>query len=353
MSDQKTSATTLQNEIQQSIFGKSVNNHITFFWKLVLKKWLLFFISTLILGIGGMIYASFQPVKYESKLLFALDEGGTGNGGSSLFSLASQFGFNMGGGNDVFGGDNIMTIIKSRRMIEKALLSVDSSAKNPRTLISLYLESNGSKTKQKIQFFANQPRNEFSREQDSLLYRTYEDFESDLIKISKPDKYLNLFEVEVLSTNEKFTKLFTETLVDQTNNYYKEIRSKKGLETLEILEQRVREMKDNLNTSITSKAIVQDANVNGAFSQAQVPVQKSQANIQTYGTAYAEMFKNLEIARYQYLKQIPLMQIIDNASYPMHKIKTSKIISGIVFVFIGNALLLLFFWISAAKRKED
>ena len=161
-----------------------------------------------------------------------------------------------------------------------------------------------------------------------MLYRTYEDFESDYIKIWKPDKYLNLFEVKVVSTNEQFTKLFTETLVNETNNYYKEIRSKKGLETLEILEQRVGEMKGNLSSSITTKAIVQDANVNAAFSQAQVPVQKSQANIQTYGTAYAEMFKNLEIARYQYLKQIPLMQIIDGASYPMHKIKTSKIITS-------------------------
>ena len=80
-------------------------------------------------------------------------------------------------------------------------------------------------------------------------------------------------------------------------------------------------MKSNVNSSIGNRAEIQDVNLNPAFSAAQVPVLKQQANIQVYSGAYAEMFKNLEIARYQYLKEIPLMQIIDAADYPMQKIE--------------------------------
>ena len=99
-------------------------------------------------------------------------------------------------------------------------------------------------------------------------------------------------------------------------------------------------MKGNLTSSITNRAAVQDVNVNPAFSAAQVPVLKQQTNIQVYSAAYGEMFKNLELARFQYLNEIPLMQIIDNTDYPMQKIKLGKLKAVILFAFFAELLLL-------------
>jgi hypothetical protein len=130
------------------------------------------------------------------------------------------------------------------------------------------------------------------------------------------------------------------------------MRSKKARETLDILEQRVAEMKGRMNTSISEKATIQDANLNPVLSAAQAPAIKSQTNIQTYGAAYAEMFKNLELARYQYLKQIPLMQIIDNADYPMHKIKTGKIKTGFLFAIFAVAFSVLLFWLIRIVKEK-
>ena len=158
-------------------------------------------------------------------------------------------------------------------------------------------------------------------------------FADKYIVAQRPDRKLSIYEVNVTSPDEKFTKDFTDRIVAETNNFYIEIRTKKSKQTLDILEDRVATMKGNLNSSITNKAAVQDVNVNPAFSAAQVPVLKQQTNIQVYGAAYGEMFKNLELARFQYLNEIPLMQIIDRADYPMEKIKFGKLKGAILFCF--------------------
>lgn len=313
-------------------------------FNLILRNWLLFLIVGMVAGIGGIIYSLFQKPEYKSHLTFALDEGDNGNGMGNILNLASQFGFSIGSEKDIFSGDNILTIMKSRRMIEKVFLSVDTFNNKPFTLIEYFLEESGvRKSNSKIQnvhFNVGEPRSSFSYQQDSLLYKTYLRFSKNNVIAERPDRKLSIYEVSVTSHDEKFTKDFTDRLVAETNNFYTEIRTKKAKETLTILQARMDAMKQNLNSSIKNKASVQDVNINPAFTEAQVPVQKQQANIQVYGAAYGEMFKNLELARFQYLNEIPLMQIIDAANYPMEKIKTSKLKMAILFAVFAELLVL-------------
>jgi hypothetical protein len=314
----------------------------------ILRKWWLFVIVGLVAGIGGVVYSMCQKPKYKSHLTFALDDGGNGEGIGGFLNLASQFGLNIGNGKNIFAGDNILEIMKSRRMIESVLLSVDTFNNKPYTLIEYYLTESGhknsnSKTKG-INFPTCQQRSTFSYQQDSLLYKVYQQFSGNFIVTQRPDRKLNIYEVSVTSTNEKFTKDFTDRIVGATDNFYTEIHTKKAKETLDVLEQRVATMKANLNSSIKDRAAVQDVNINPAFSEAQVPVQKQQTNIQVYGSAYAEMFKNLELARFQYLNEIPLLQVIDRADYPMEKIKSGKLKMAILFAVFFDLMLLLILW---------
>lgn len=312
--------------------------------RIVLRKWWLFVIVGIISGILGLIYAHYQKVEYKSRLSFALDDADNGGGISNIMNLASQFGLNFGSSKDLFSGDNILEIMRSRRMLEGVLLSVDTFSNKPYTFIEYYLEISGKRNRnsqiKNIHFPIGQSRANFSYQQDSLLYKTYLDFSDKSVIAQRPDRKLSIYEVNIISRDEKFTKDFTDRLVAETNNFYVEIRTKKAKETLAILEQRAAAMKGNLNSSITNKAAVQDVNINPAFSEAQVPVQKQQANIQVYGAAYGELFKNLELARFQYLNGIPLMQIIDPANYPMEKIKTGKLKMAIIFSFLAELLTL-------------
>ncbi|MEO9021712.1 MAG: Wzz/FepE/Etk N-terminal domain-containing protein [Ginsengibacter sp.] len=316
--------------------------------KFLLKNWWLFLIIGLLAGIAGIFYAASQKPQYKSSLTFALDDDKSGGGIGNFLNLASQFGISIGSGKDIFAGDNILEIMKSRRMVERVLLSVDTFNNKPYTFIEYYLKEivdrqPNSKIKN-INFPVGQSRNTFTYQQDSLLYKIQQIFSNKYIVAQRPDRKLSIYEVNVTSPNEKFTKDFTDKIVAETNSFYIEIRTKKAKETLDILEKRAADMKGNLNSSITNKATVQDVNINPAFSEAQVPIQKQQANIQVYGAAYGEMFKNLELARFQYLNEIPLMQIIDRADYPMEKIKTGKLSTAIIFAIFFDLLLLLALW---------
>ncbi len=312
----------------------------------------------LLAGLAGFFYAKSQDPVYESNLTFVLDEGGSNSGIAGALGFAAQLGFNVGGSTgDMFAGDNIIEIIKSRRIIENVLLSTEVFDGKQYTIVEYYLYKlmpPGKMQKYKnVHFNPGQQRKSFTYLQDSLLYGTYTSFVKSSIEIDRPDKKLGIFSLRVTTGDEKFTKVVTDRLIHAADSLYTELSTKKARETLEILEKRVTDMKGNLSTSITSRASVQDANVNPAFSAAQVPVQKQQANIQVYGGAYGEMFKNLELARFQYLNKVPLIQIIDYADYPMKKIKVGKLKTAVMFSFSALFCFAFILWLKRIYRLKS
>jgi len=333
---------------EENIFNSNytlASNSLNLLYRNILRKWWLFLAIGVVAALAGIYYASTQKTTYQSRLTFALDEG-EGGGISAAVSLAAQFGLSIGNGKDVFAGDNIIEIMKSRRMLETTLLSVDTFNNKPVTFIEYFLTEKKKDSKPlNIHFPVGQPKSTFTYAQDSLLNKCYTEFVKSYLEVDKPDRKYNIFEVNVTNPNEKFAKDFTDKLVNETNDFYTSISTKKAKQTLDILAARVASMKGEVNTSIGSRAKIKDVNLNPAFSSADVPILKEQTNIQVYSAAYAEMFKNLEIARYQYLKQIPLMQIIDPADYPMKKIKVSKLKMAIIFSFTACFIALFIVWI--------
>ena len=84
-------------------------------YALARKGWIIFW--SLLVGVAnlGLVYTT--PPTYTATLTFALEEGESGGGGS-LSGLASQFGYNIGGsGGGAFTGDNLLELMKSRRLI--------------------------------------------------------------------------------------------------------------------------------------------------------------------------------------------------------------------------------------------
>jgi uncharacterized protein involved in exopolysaccharide biosynthesis len=325
----------------------SENIIINKIFRRIKNKWWLFVLIGFLGAIGGYFYALSHRTEYQSYLSFALDEGGSEGGSSAALGLAAQFGISLGGSQNIFAGDNILDIIESRRMIEGTLLSVDTFDNKPMTLIEFYLQNeriNSPRTKtSSIHFYPGESRDTFSYAKDSLLYNTYLVFSQRNIIARRPDKRLNIYELLVTSHNEKFSKVFTDKLMEETNSFYTQIRSKKAGETLQILEKRVPDMKQKLDASIANKAAIQDANLNTPFANAEVPLLKQQSNAQVYSAAYAEMFKNLEVARFQYLQSIPLLQIIDAANYPMKKVKPGKLKMAVIFSVLSVFISLIIF----------
>lgn len=317
------------------------------------KRWWIFLLAGLLSGTIGFIYASLQKATYKSRLTFALDDGSAGE--SSFASLASQFGLTMGSGNNIFQGDNIIEIMKSRRMVETILLSVDTFNNKPYRIIEYYMDVNDRDSYHKkvaaVHFPVNQSVSSFTYQQDSVLKLMYENVVKSNLTVDKPDRKYNIFELNINTPSEQLSHDMTIRLLQEANTFYTELKTKKASNTLAALENRIESVKSGLYTSISNRADVKDANVNPVFEQSQVPVMKEHTNIELYSTAYAEMFKNLEIARFQYLINTPILQIIDNADYPMERIKPKRSLYALFFLIITSFMLLVYFLIKEQQLK--
>ncbi len=307
--------------------------------KFLQRKWIYILLFFVLGAIAGILYAKKQSLQYESFLTFSLDEASKSSGGG-LSSFVAQFGIGTAE-NDLFSGDNIIEVIKSRTILERVLLSTDRYNNKEISLIDYFNALQSKKTS--ILFPIGFNRENATVEQDSLLYKVYTDILKYNLMATRPDKRLNIYVIKFRSSDEKFTKIFTDKILSETIKFYTELKTKKSESTLQLLEQRVAAIKGNANESISQKANIQDANVNPAFSAAQIPLQKQQLNIQVYGAAYVELYKNLELARFQFLQDIPLLQVINNTNYPMIRIKPSLLKMGMAGAAI-IALLALFFF---------
>ena len=115
------------------------------------KKWWLFLVFMSV-GIGsGIAYYNVQKPKYDAVCTFIVEEQQSSMGG--LSSIASQFGFDIGGisgGGSIFAGDNILDILKSRKIVQQVLLSrMEEGEYKNRTLADLYLRFTGIQAKWK------------------------------------------------------------------------------------------------------------------------------------------------------------------------------------------------------------
>ncbi len=351
---------TFEGTINSRIESNTSNSSLSLVY-IIRKKWLLLVIVGILSGAVGVVYALFQKPNYESRLTFSLDTGSNDGSLSSAMNLAAQFGLGLGSGQSMFDGDNIIEIMQSRRMIESVLLTTEKLDNQECTLAKYYFEHSGLKSRlgniqknKKIDFPVGKPKESLSYIQDSVLYILYENFIKDNLNVSRPDKKLSIYELKITSSNEKFSKVFTDRLIEYTINFYTEITSKKDKQTIEVLEERVNQIKSNVGSSIDNRAGSVDANINLAYSIPQTYATKQQYNIQAYSEAYKELFKTLEMARYQYLKKKPLLQIIDAADYPMKKIKTSKLKSLITFLILAEliTIILLFFFVNKRTAIE-
>jgi hypothetical protein len=101
--------------------------------------------------VAGGFYYFFQPSKFKGEASFILQEKSSSL--SSLSGLASQFGFDLPGvgiSGSLFSGDNILEILKSKKIVSEVLLSTINSNGEQITLADHYLDFSGQRKKWKF-----------------------------------------------------------------------------------------------------------------------------------------------------------------------------------------------------------
>lgn len=302
-----------------------------------------FFILAAFLGLSlGIFYAIIKKPEYTAAITFSLQEEGK-LGGGGLLSLASSFGLDAGGSSELFSGDNIEQVFKSRKMIEKTLL--EKYPNSNKTFGDIYIDILN--IRQKINLpqpflYKSQPDAILNRQQDSVINSVHKYVNLGYLNATKPDKKFDIYEVSFKCTDEVFSKYFVEELVRQVASFYTITKTKKAKKNVDVLQRRVDSIHGAIGVLVYQKAASADANVNPIFQRSKVNEQKKQIDMTALGAGYGELLKNLELARYSLLKETPLFQIIDEPILPLKKKTFSIALYGLIGVLFFMFLAIIF-----------
>lgn len=321
------------------------------------QRWRLILLCVMVAAVMGLCYSIFVKPKYTAVCTFVLDD--NDNGMLSQYAgLASLAGLELNSGGGIFKGDNILELYKSRSMIERALLSEGQFNGQKLKLIERYITFNELRERWKnhddinsIDF--NGDPLKFNRKQDSLITDIAETFNKKNLDVAKPDKKLSVIKVTFTSKDELFAKEFTDKLVENVNSFYIQTKIKKTAQNVTVLQRQADSVKATLNTAIYGAASALDAapNANPALLSLRVPSQKKQVDVQTNTAVYAEIVKNLEIAKVSLLQQTPLIQFIDQPVLPLTKDHVGVVKGIIIGAFLGLFLTVAFLFMQMLVRS--
>ncbi|MBI2274153.1 MAG: lipopolysaccharide biosynthesis protein [Bacteroidetes bacterium] len=317
----------------------------------LLQQWKIIISVSVVVGLAGGFLAYKKQVQYVASVSFALeDEKGAG---SNLMGFASQFGFDFSsGGGGVFSGANLIELMKSRMLVERALLKTIDYNGRKITLADLFIEYNGFHKKNwkgdallaDISFKNGLRREDFDLVKDSVFGIFYSDIIKNNLEVSQPDKKVSIIVVDVKSPNEKFSKFFAEMLVEVVSNFYVEIKSKKAKSNFEILQHQTDSIRTELNAAISGVAIAGDNtfNLNPALNVKRVPSIRKQVDVQTNSAILAQLIQNLELAKVTLRKETPFIQIIDTPILPLAKSKPSVLVFFVIYSMVAATFVCFF-----------
>lgn len=327
-------------------------------WKYLLSRWIIIMGFGILGGILGFTYAYFNKPVYTATTTFVLEDEKGGSGLGNLAGLASIAGLDLGGSSGgIFQGDNILSLYKSRAMIEKTLLTEVNLDGKKQLLIDLYIDFNQLRKAwaekpglKAIQFNTQVPGPQLQtqniRLRDSIIGAIVADINANYLNVSKPDKKLSIINAEVKAKDEVFAKIFNDEIVKNVNSFYIQTKTKKSLDNIAILKRKTDSVRAVMNGAIYSAALVADATPNlNPTRQVQriAPVQKSQFSAETNKAILSTLVQNLEMSKMSLMKEAPLIQVIDRPIYPLKKERFGKakgiLLGGILAGFLTVILL--------------
>jgi uncharacterized protein involved in exopolysaccharide biosynthesis len=340
----------IENITEHEISLKELYLKIIELYRFLLTKWFIIVAAGIIGGGIGVGYAFTQKETYTASLSFVLEDEKSGGGLTGAMGLASSLGIDLGNSaGGAFSGANLIELMKSRNIVEKALLNPIAVDGKIQSFAQYYINFNelnkGWDSKpllKEIKFAPDADRSKFTLQQDSILGILYSNVLA-MISVGQKDKKVSILSVDVKSTNEFFSKAFAENLANEVSSYYIEIKSKKARQNMEILQHQTDSIRAVLNGSIVSVASAVDNafGLNPAMQVQKVNISKKQFDVQANTAILTQLVTNLEMAKVSLRKETPLIQVIDRPILPLKKEKVGKLKSLILGGFLAGFLTVL------------
>lgn len=302
------------------------------------------------LGAGlGLVYTIKKKPKYSSSLSFVVE--GESMGG--LSSIASSFGLSgLGGakGQGVFNTDNILDLLKSRSLVEKALLEPTPLNKK-KSFADLYIEFKELKEKiekaNEVHNFSIKPNlspNKKTLIQNDVLNQIYQSLTATELKIEVKNPENSIIYIDLETSNEEFCRYFPETLIRIVSEFYIESKTRKAKNNYNTIKKQTDSVRYELNNAISNVASARDNTflLNPAFNVKRVPSTQKEVSVQANTIILGELVKNLEISRMSLLNQTPIIEIIDKPISPLEVKRLGKIKGILIGGFLAGFLIVGF-----------
>jgi len=299
----------------------------------LLKEWY-FLVLAIIVGAGlGYLKLMTKPPVYSASISFVLSTESRPNMG--VVNLASQLGFDgiTSNPDNIFSGDNIIELFKSRTLIGKALLSETDSGKHL-TLLNLIARKQYGDRFASLGAFGNNP-DKFSPGQRDL-YRLIITRVSNSFIVFKKDKKLIIYLITSTSTDPNIAYYTSKLVLHETSQYFIDTKTRVSAASVRLLQHEADSLAGVLSHTFSSTASMSDQtyNLNPAVSIQRSGMMFNQAKAAAFAAAYAEVMRNLEIAKINLQKETPLYRIIDDPELPLPAIREN----AIKYVAISSAL---------------
>ena len=300
-----------------SLVGKAI--------KYIFSQYILILKIAIVTGCIGLGYAYFEKDKFKAEATFIVEE--KSGSKSGLGALASQVGFDLGsltgGSAGLFEGDNILDIMQSRLIVEKVLLShLDTNNVNSQTLADIYssaytLNKKWAKDPELAKFnFYTTPKSEVEKlKKDSILFEVYQKVVKNNLEVKRQNKKGSIINIQVISRDQIFSKLFTERLLKETGDLYVDIKTSNMNNNIARLQIKADSLHDKLyNKSFQAVALV---NANSGIKSNVVNEDLTSKDKSVVFTLYGEVLKNLEGLKLSQINQTPVIQVLDMPKYPL------------------------------------
>ena len=307
----------------------------------LVKRWVFIGVACFVGGAIGFYVHSSKEVTYKAKLVFVSSEGEDGGGLSKLSSLGSQFGINLGGGSSsAFGGENLLELMKSRRLVVQTLFDSVTLKGQDTRLLEYYMSrfSLVDENLEPVTFGNVKTFEQCNYKQDSLLNIIYENLTKEALSVSNLDKDLAFKVVEFTDIDEHFAKVFVENLTKNVTEFYVETKTSQSKKNIQMLQEKADSVERELSKNMVSAAVSKDRSVFSSNTRSLVNTTKKQMKAQMLGTIYAEVIKNLELSKTMAAHNEPLIQVIDSPRFPLEK-EESSLIKMLLAGLIGGLFI--------------
>jgi len=303
-------------------------------YKNELKRKLVLIISIVILfSLIGYIYSINQEDKYVATLSFIVEGDEDGFNLSSLGGMASQFGLDFGGGgSSSFSQQNVIELLKSRKIVEESLKKEYTISGKRYSLLEHYIINNNiieDSSEIKFDGIYN----------DSITNIVWIQIIDDKLEVLYQNDEANILNLNYSSVSSQFAKYFTESLIDEMSGMYSSYQTERTRFSLNNLKSRSDSVFSELQKSERNLARIKDRNTRVITASGRLDEIRYMREVQVLNAMYLELIKNTEIVKMSLLNETPIIQIVDTPILPLSTVKRSFIFWVIIFSFLGFSII--------------